>query len=195
MMIGKATQSVSTIPKFQDRSFSVKLCDIDSVGSFFARLSIRIPHRIHTKSGMRTRFRLTSFHNFVSVEPRSNSRIRWPRRFRSAATARLPTAPRTIFSKKLESDLYDGMVSKLRRSNRRLNERCSQGVIAGRARPAGYLPLQKLRKYSYPTCTFVILTRPRAALLWRVGRPGDCRGDMSSPSRRAGAGCVRSLTI
>src|SRR5271165_2182214 len=36
---------------------------------------------------------------------------------------------------------------------------------------AGYPPLQMLRKYSYPPCTFVILTKPQAALLWSKRPP------------------------
>src|SRR5271166_4394005 len=35
----------------------------------------------------------------------------------------------------------------------------------------GYHPLQMLRKYSYPSCTFVILTRPYGALLWSKRPP------------------------
>ena len=54
---------------------------------------------------MRTRLRFTSFQSFVSIAPRSSSAIRWPSRSRSSAARRLPTAPRAIFRKKLESGL------------------------------------------------------------------------------------------
>ena len=60
---------------------------------------------MHSKSGIRTRLRFTSFHSFVSREPRSNSTIVCPCWLRSSRTARVPIAPRTIFSKKLESGL------------------------------------------------------------------------------------------
>ena len=52
---------------------------------------------------------------------------------------------------------------------------------------AGYPAAQMLRKYSYPTCTFVILTKPRNALRWRRAAPGVCRE--ACPHRpRAGLG-------
>src|SRR5208337_408857 len=40
-----------------------------------------------------------------------------------------------------------------------------------RATPGGYLAAWKLPKYSYVTCTFVILTKHGAALPSRMGRP------------------------
>ena len=93
------------MPKSQARVSSARLCDIDRSACVFARLSIRTPQFRHTRSGMRTRFLFTSFQSFVSVEPRSSSAIRWPKRSRSAATTLVPTAPMAILRKKLESGL------------------------------------------------------------------------------------------
>jgi hypothetical protein len=42
----------------------------------------------------------------------------------------------------------------------RLRDPYSAGPNWGMSRFASYLPVRELRKYSYPTCTFVILTNP-----------------------------------
>ena len=53
--------------------------------------------------------------------------------------------------------------------------------VKGRANErSGYLASKTLRKYSYLTCTFVILTSRRAALPWRWERPGEPLGYVSS---------------
>ena len=72
---GNATQSRSTIPKSQTLSASPVLWDIVSSALAFARLSTLRPHFTQSKSGILTRFRFTSFHSFVSSEPRSSSTI------------------------------------------------------------------------------------------------------------------------
>ena len=54
---------------------------------------------------------------------------------------------------------------------------------------SGYLARQMLRKYSYPTCTFVILTKRRLAVSLQLGRSG-----LRVPSLPKGT-AKRSLTI
>src|SRR5208337_507788 len=46
----------------------------------------------------------------------------------------------------------------------------------------GYYATSKLRKYSYPPCTLVILTKRSPAVPWSLGRPWRLPGDVSSPA-------------
>jgi len=67
------------------------------------------------------------------------------------------------------------------------------GSLPPRRATTGYHPLETLRKYSYLTCTFVILTASRFAVGLGLGR-WEYR--CPHPSRRAGARvAIRSLTI
>ena len=131
LQTGKAITSASTMPKSHARSWSVGPWDIASSVFVFARLSTRSPQRSHTRSGMRTRLRFTSFQSFVSIAPRSSSAIRWPSRSRSSATRRLPMAPRAIFRKKLESGL--SATAKTRRDAKRS---CQAEATSRRFRPS-----------------------------------------------------------
>ena len=108
---GNAIRSLSTMPKSHDREASVSLWDMARSEFVFARLSTRTPQRVHTKSGMRTCLRFTSFQSFVSSDPRSSSAMQCPRSAKCRATARQPTAPMAIFRKKLESGLSDSRAS------------------------------------------------------------------------------------
>src|SRR5271166_2976905 len=65
---------------------------------------------------------------------------------------------------------------------------CSSTLGFGASRgkpPVGYPPAKVLRKYSYHTCTFVILTKPDTALRSRKGRPASVgRRTLTRPRAR-----------
>jgi len=46
----------------------------------------------------------------------------------------------------------------------------------------GYCAAWKLRKYSYPPCTLVILTNRSLVVPLELGRPWRLPGDVSSPA-------------
>jgi len=71
-------------------------------GLVLARDSTRTPQRVQQRSGIRTRFRLTSRQILVDSEPRSSSTTWWPRELSPAWTAFAPTAPTASMRKKLE---------------------------------------------------------------------------------------------
>lgn len=87
---------------------------MDRPGLVFARDSIRTPQRVQARSGIRTRFRLTSRQILVEREPRSSSTMSWPRELSVDWTSLAPTAPRANIRKKLELVLNELRCATLR---------------------------------------------------------------------------------